>query len=100
VRRTDGVRALAVDREREAAEALGSRPEAFVVHGLREEPEHDPVVALEDDVLGHARRRLGPTELPIEGAQPVDIAAGDRDGADPNLERHARESTGAAQERL
>jgi hypothetical protein len=55
---------------------------------LGEQPEHDPVRALKDDVFGHARRRFRPAELPVERSHAPDVPAGERDGADPCWNAH------------
>jgi hypothetical protein len=52
------------------------------------QPEYDAIRALEHDVLGHARRGLRPSELPVKRRHAPDVSARERDGADPHWKTH------------
>src|SRR5580700_2840350 len=74
---------LAVDGDREATKSLCNAAERPIVHRFGEQPEHDAILTLEHDMLGHAGRRLRPSELPVEGGHAADVPACERDRADP-----------------
>src|SRR4051794_4387118 len=78
-----------VDTQREAAEALGDRPEDVLVVGRSVERDGRAVRRLEDRVVLVARRRLGPAERPEDRRHPLNVPAGEGDEADARRDRHA-----------
>jgi hypothetical protein len=84
MRTNDRLLVLAVNRKRKAVKPPRDASKLPVEPRFREQTEHDAVQTLEDNVLGHARRRFRPTELPIERSHSVDVAARKRDRVDPH----------------
>ena len=88
VRIHDRLDVLDHDTEAEPTKAFAYRSAITVEHHLGEQCEHDPVGALEDHVLGHAGRCLGPAELAVERRHSLKVATGERHRADPARNSH------------